>query len=318
MKVKFYGTRGSVPVAGAPYNKYGGNTTSIHVQSECVPNDYCLIVDAGTGVVPLGKKVLEEGMRGAILLFSHLHHDHTQGLLLCPATFKNDFKFECYGPEEQGIGPYQMLKSIMQAPFHPVNFAEVAHHFRCKGIRNPKAEVLVVHSEGGVRLLEVDEFILAEEKEPAQLEIRGGVYPINECLVIRMIGTHHPQRAISYRFEERPTGRVFVFMTDHENTDGISRDLICHLQGADTMAIDCQYPRWIYDKFTANFGHSTPDYCVRLAAETGVAELGLTHHDPLSTDENVDQILEEARVAANNRGYAGKIFALADFDEIMI
>jgi len=137
-------------------------------------------------------------------------------------------------------------------------------------------------------------------------------------LVIRMVRTNHPERAISYRFEERPTGKVFVFMTDHENTDGVSGDLRRHLQGVDTLVIDCQYPRWKYDKFTANFGHSTPDYCVRLAAETGVRELGLTHHDPLSTDEDVDKILEEARVAANNRGYTGPISALADFTEIEI
>lgn len=318
MKVKFYGTRGSVPVAGQSYVRYGGNTTSIHVQSEAVPADQALIVDAGTGIVPLGKKVLEEGLRGAILLLSHLHHDHTQGLLLCPATFRNDFRFDCYGPEEHGIGPYQMLSAIMKPPFHPVDFVEVAHHFRAKGIPNPKAQVMVIHPQGGLRLLKVDELVLAEEKDPAQVEIREGSYPIEECMVIRMIRTHHPERAISFRFEERSTKRVFVFMTDHENTDGISADLKRHLLGTDTMVIDCQYPRWKYDKFTANFGHSTPDYCVRLAMETGVRELGLTHHDPLSTDQDIDQILEEAKVAANNHGYTGKIFALADFNEIDI
>lgn len=315
MKVKFYGTRGSVPQF---YQKYGGNTTSIHVQSDAVPADQYLIVDAGTGILHLGEQAIKEGMRGAILLLTHLHHDHTQGLLLCPATFKKDFRFDCYGPEEYGIGPYQMLETIMQPPFHPVSFAEVSHHFRCKGIPNPRAQMMVINREGGARLLKVDEFNLAEEKDPAQINIREGVYPIYECMVIRMIRTHHPERAISYRFEERPTGKVFVFMTDHENTDGIDKDQIRHLQGVDFLVMDCQYPRWKYDRFTANYGHSTPDYCVRLAAEAGARELGLTHHDPLATDEDVDKILEEARVAASKFGYTGNIRALADYDEIEI
>lgn len=320
MRVKFYGTRGSVPVAGTPFNRYGGNTTSVHIQSETIPNDRSLIVDAGTGIVPLGKKVLDDGASGAILLLTHLHHDHTQGLLLCPATFRLDFRFECFGPEENNIGPYQMLETIMKPPFHPVEFSQVSHHFRCKGIPNPNAYVLVIHPnpDAGVRLLKIDEFNLAEQKTPAQVEIRGGVYPIDECMVIRMIRTHHPQRAISYRFEERSTGRVFVFMTDHENTDGISQDMVRHLQGADVLTMDCQYSRWMYDEYTADFGHSTPDYCVRLAAESGARKLYLTHHDPLSTDEEVDKILEEARAAAGNCGFTGDIRALADFDEVDI
>jgi hypothetical protein len=46
--------------------------------------------------------------------------------------------------------------------------------------------------------------------------------------------------------------------------------------------------------------------------------LALTHHDPLSTDEDVDKILEEAKVSAQNRGYTGPIQALSDFIEIDI
>ena len=320
MLVKFYGTRGSVPVAGSDYNRYGGNTTSLQILSKTIIDDRALIVDAGTGIVPLGKKLLREGASGADLLFTHFHHDHTQGLLLCPATFKQDFRFECFGPEEHGIGPYQMLNTIMKPPFHPVDYSLVSHHFRCKGIPNPNAHVLVMHPDrdAGIRLMKIDEFTLAENKHPAQVEIRGGKYPISECMVIRMIRTHHPEKAISYRFEERTTGRVFVFMTDHENTDAVSLDMVRHLQGADVLVIDCQYTRAAYDRYTANFGHGTPDYCVRLANETGVRELCLTHHDPLSTVEDVDNILEEARVAARNCGYTGNIRALADFDEIEI
>lgn len=305
-------------MAGSLFNKMGGNTTCLRVESECIPEAEYLIVDAGTGIVPLGRKALEEGAKVANVLFTHYHHDHTQGLLLCPPTFRDDFRFNCYGPEEHGIGPAEMLTTIMHPPFHPVHFAQVGHHFRCKGIRHPQAQALVVHPEGGVRLLNVDELAQVEEMSPPQLTIRRGKYSLEECLVIRMIRTHHPEKAISYRFEERPTGKVFVFLSDHENTGGISSALRKHVLGADLLIMDCQYPRWMYERFTADFGHSTPDYCVLVAAEGGVTQLGLTHHDPGSSDEDVEKVLGEAQTAAEQTDYRGNIFALADFQEVEV
>jgi hypothetical protein len=48
---------------------------------------------------------------------------------------------------------------------------------------------------------------------------------IDECLVVFMHKSHHPEHTVSYRIEERPTGKTFIFMTDHENEDGLSKSL---------------------------------------------------------------------------------------------
>lgn len=308
-----------MPAAGEEFARYGGRTTCVQIMSECLPPETILVVDAGTGIDLLGEKALAEGVKEAHILFSHWHHDHTQGLLLCPPMFRDDFMFFLYGPEEHGFSPFKVYETLMQPPLFPVHFARVRHHFRQKSIRYPEAQAIVVHPEGGFKLLDVDELALAEKKAPPQVQIRQGKYPVEECLVIRMIRGNHPDRSISYRFEERPTGRVFVFMTDHENTDGISQDMRRHLQGADVLVIDSQYSRHLYDQHTVGFGHSTPDYCVRIAAAVeGCEILGLTHHGPLAKDGHVDRILEEAHVAASNLGYQGEIRALADNDEITI
>ncbi len=319
MRVKFWGTRGSMPAAGNEFARYGGRTTCVQIMSEYLPPETILAVDAGTGIDLLGKKALTEGVKWAHVLFSHWHHDHTQGLLLCPPMFKEDFTFYLYGPEEHGYTPFKVYEALMQPPLFPVHFARVRHHFRQKPIRFPEAQAIVVHPEGGFKLLNVDELANAEKNEPAQLQIRQGKYPVEECLVIRMIRGNHPDRSISYRFEERPTGKVFVFMTDHENTDGISQDMRRHLKGTDVLVMDSQYSRHLYDEHTVGFGHSTPDYCVRIAAAAGTCGfLGLTHHDPFATDEAVDEVLEEAKAVADSIGYKGLIRALADNDEIEI
>jgi phosphoribosyl 1,2-cyclic phosphodiesterase len=307
-----------MPAAGEQFARYGGRTTCVQILSECLPPDTILAVDAGTGIDLLGKQALTTGVKEVHILFSHWHHDHTQGLLLCPPIFRDDFTFYLYGPEEHGFSPFKVYETLMQPPIFPVHFVQRRHHFRQRSIRYPEAQAIVVHPTGGFKLLDVDELALAEEKDPPQVQIGKGKYPVEECLVIRMIRGNHPDRSISYRFEERPTGRVFVFMTDHENTDGISQDMHRHLQGASVLAVDAQYPQHIYDKFTAGFGHSTPGYCVRLAASVDCRVLGLTHHDPFAADEDVDHILQEAQVAAGNQGYHGEIRALADNDEIEI
>ncbi|GBE16765.1 hypothetical protein BMS3Abin15_00588 [bacterium BMS3Abin15] len=78
MKVKLYGTRGSVPVANSKSVQFGGNTTCVRVMSDCIPESMALIIDAGTGFVPLSNDILQEGgIEETLILFTHYHHDHT-------------------------------------------------------------------------------------------------------------------------------------------------------------------------------------------------------------------------------------------------
>jgi hypothetical protein len=88
-----------------------------------------------------------------------------------------------------------------------------------------------------------------------------------------MIKTAHPEHTISYRFEERPTGKTFVFLTDHENTDGISNALRDHISGADLFIGDAQYDRPTYEARTAGYGHGTGEYVTRLGEYCGVGHI---------------------------------------------
>ncbi len=141
---------------------------------------------------------------------------------------------------------------------------------------------------------------------------------------MRLRLTNHPEYAISYRFEERPTGKVFVFVTDHENEDGIPADSITHLKGADLLAIDCQYSEKKYHAAvggTAGWGHGTPCYVARVAKLAGVKNLGLTHHDPPSSDEMIDGIVEDTRAAYQKTGGEGgeiPIFGCYDYLEVPV
>lgn len=323
MKVSFFGTRGSVPVAGPNFVRYGGNTTCLRIESDCLPEHNWLVIDAGSGFVPLSFQGLQAGIEKLTVLQTHHHHDHTQGALLSPLVFHKGIRISWYGPHENGMGPQQMFETVMRPPMFPVDFDEVASHFSCKGIVNPTSKAFVIHPEGGLKLLTVDELERFEATEPPQVPIGRGKYPIRGSLIIRMYKSHHPERTISYRFEERPTEKVFVFLTDHENQDGLPQALQRHLNRANLLVMDSQYTREKYNKQTAGFGHGTPDYCAHVAFQTGALQLGLTHHDPASSDEVVDQILEHARQHANTLAREHNVlpcyvFACADYMEVEV
>lgn len=331
MEVKFYGTRGSVPIANKASTLTGGNTTCLKIASPCLPAGTLLVVDAGSGFVPLCFEALKNGVKTVQILFTHYHWDHTQGLPLGPLTFIKPIPIIIWGTVDEGIGPRDVLEASMKRPFFPVDFSEVASHFSFRRIEHPNTQVILIHPEGGIKQMAVDQFESFEGK-PLPIGKDGRKYAKSECLVIRMMKSFHPEKTISYRFEEGPTGKAFVILTDHENQDGVPTGMRAFLKGADLLAMDSQYPRAKYEKQTAGFGHGTPDYCVRVALEVGAKMLGLTHHDPASTDEEVKKILEEAKFALSQMVFAikqkdqkaiisldeDKIFACQDYQTVTL
>jgi len=312
MKVKTWGTRGSVPISNPNSLKYGGNTTCLQIFSPCLPPDNILLIDAGSGIIPVDST----GVKNVLLLMTHHHHDHTQGLPLWGTIFNDKVPIHVVGPVQERCGPEEVFRLIMQRPVFPVSFDQVSSHFCFYPLNTPSSTVLILHRSGGFKVMRLPDFKRLTHK----VQFEMGLADLNECLVIFMHQTVHPESTISYRFEERLTGKVFCLLTDHENQDGVPVTLRTHLAKADLLIQDTQYDRQTYDTRTSGWGHATPDYAVRLANLTGVRSLGLTHHDPRATDEKVEAILEEARRCAsvefqkNSLGLdPDLIFACADY-----
>jgi ribonuclease BN (tRNA processing enzyme) len=241
----------------------------------------------------------EGGIQKITTLFTHYHHDHTQWLLLSPPTYIKAIHMELLGPVDQGIGPKEVLETLMKPPFHPVDSVEVKSHFSFAKIDHPAGTVLLFHPQGGKKKMELDEFERLENKN-GLIPVGEGKYPIQECLVVKMLKTTHPEQTISYRFEERSTGKTFVFLTDHENTEGIALSLKRHIQWANLLIADAQYDTKTYETRTAGFGHWTGEYVTRLGEHCGVSHIGLTHHDPLSDDTAIEKILLEAEASKSH------------------
>lgn len=288
MRVTTYGTRGSIPVSSPHTVRYGGNTTCLRVESDCLPEGHWLSLDAGTGLRPMGDDFRVQNGKELTILQSHWHHDHTQGF---PLAFFVHAKvpIHIYGPRDKDMGPGEVYEQLMKPPFFPVDWREAASHVYSHGLECPNATMLLFHPTGGRKQMEVRSFDAIAAKE-GQVTFKGGTFNIDECLVVKMRKVNHPDYTVSYRFEERPTGQIFVFLTDHENQDGNHRKFVDQLRNADLLIMDTQYSRDMYEK-SQGYGHASADYAAKLAAEAGVKALGTTHHDPGSTDDHCDQIV---------------------------
>src|SRR6201999_1460802 len=94
LKVKLWGTRGSIPSPGPETIRYGGNTSCVGVT---LADGSMLALDAGTGIRSLGPAPATEPARLHILL-THLHLDHIQGLVFFAPAFRPQTEIVIWGP----------------------------------------------------------------------------------------------------------------------------------------------------------------------------------------------------------------------------
>src|SRR5438105_4551569 len=96
MRVRFWGTRGSIPIPGPGTVFYGGNTSCVEVQAS---DGSLLILDCGTGIRELGNHLLSRpGIKRVYLLIGHTHWDHIQGLPFFAPIFRSDVELNIYAP----------------------------------------------------------------------------------------------------------------------------------------------------------------------------------------------------------------------------
>src|SRR5687767_15671512 len=122
LKVKFWGVRGSYPTPGAGTIKYGGNTSSVEVRA----GERTIILDAGTGIIPLGRELARSRRSGELLiLFSHLHHDHTQGFPFFGPAYNPAARLHLYGPGTSEQALEQLLARNQDPPAFPLTLRDM-------------------------------------------------------------------------------------------------------------------------------------------------------------------------------------------------
>ena len=121
MKVKLWGTRGSIPAPGPETIRYGGNTSCVGVT---LSDGSLLALDAGTGIRSLGLALADEPTRLHILL-THLHLDHIQGLVFFAPAFRPQTEIVIWGPASPEASLRDRIARYISAPLSPVEVREL-------------------------------------------------------------------------------------------------------------------------------------------------------------------------------------------------
>jgi phosphoribosyl 1,2-cyclic phosphodiesterase len=281
MKVRIWGCRGSITSSGPDTLRYGGESTCLEVTTD---SGRVIIIDAGSGIRNLGKEILGSGNRTEFtILLTHSHWDHLAGFpFFRPAYFsKYSFKL-CGGPAAQD-SVMRYLMHQMEPPYFPVDFS-----------------ILKAKFTTGCR---------------CDLGNCDGSLPgVGTSVMCRSIPLNHPNGGYGFRFSSGDSS--FVFLTDNEiryhHEGGLDRSAYVEFcRNAGLLFHDAHYLESEYEK-TRGWGHSTFKDAVDLAMEAGVRRLGLFHHDPDRTDDEIDREVDDCREYIHGAGSAMECFACAE------
>lgn len=284
MVIRFWGVRGSHPVPGPRTVRFGGNTACVEVQAGA----HTIILDAGTGIINLGADLLRRARANgnkpivATILFSHMHHDHTQGFPFFEPAYHGASTLHMLGPKVFESDLEETLSHAMLPPSFPVALDELAS---LKILRNVNETdiVLMGSSVADVQVLNM---------------FHNQIDPSPDLVRVRTYHSYaHPKNGVNiYSISWR--GKTVVYATDTEGYVESDRRLVKFAQDADLLIHDAQYLPEDYAnpaKPKQGWGHSTPDMAIAVAKACNAKRLVLFHHEPTYDDETLTMIEASAR-----------------------
>ncbi len=279
--VRFRGVRGSHPAPGSGTVRFGGNTSCVEVQA----GDHLILFDAGTGIVSLGNELMKSSSSGNLtltILFSHTHHDHTQGFAFFKPAYRATTTCYMFGPRLLEKELEEGLSTAMVTPYFPVALSELASVLRMRSIHESEI-ILYQDTKSEPKILNY--FRDNHNGLPYQVRVRV------------MHSLAHPNGGVlCYRVEMN--GKSVVYATDTEGYHGGDQRLIRFARGTDLLIHDSQYmpEDYVQGEFVVQgYGHSTVDMAAEVAAQTGTKKLALFHYDPHYDDSVVEQMEKRAQ-----------------------
>jgi anti-anti-sigma factor len=307
MRLKFWGTRGSIPSPALPGHvekkiidaltlagkkninlsdsvevsqfvsllglsgtTVGGNTTCITMEI----GDNLFIFDGGSGIRELGNYLMDpsspaakkwgfhRGRGHAYMFFTHTHWDHIQGIPFFNPMHVSGNVFDIY---------------------------HIHHHVPDTLARQMEAVVFPVQFEQFGATLNFHRL-----KEGERIKVAGAFVTNTEL--------KHPGKAYAFRVEADNAVAILATDAEYQSLDNVDtlkyRNFYAN---ADVLIFDAMFS--VRESFVKeDWGHSSGLIGADMASEANVKSLLLFHHDPTSTDAEIDHILSQTREYLDSQG----------------
>lgn len=205
MKLKFYGTRGSIPVCDAGFQQFGGNTTCFQLTF----TDGIAIIDAGTGLRNLGRdlRVIGHKQEQIIIAFTHFHWDHIQGFPFFAPAYdpRQKITLVTLGRDQTVSNLREIFEVQMQAEYFPVQLDHIGADFEFLQIADASKHFAGIDN--------------------VETTVTGQRH-------------NHPGGAYGFRIER--SGKVLVICTDVEYGEEIDLQVVELSRDADLLVHDAQ------------------------------------------------------------------------------
>jgi phosphoribosyl 1,2-cyclic phosphodiesterase len=200
-RVTFWGVRGSLPVSGEQFLRYGGNTPCIEVRCGAE----VLIFDAGSGLREAGLSLMSESVSEFDVFFTHSHYDHIIGLPYFKPIYRCSSAVRFWSGHLHGkMSTAEMINDFMRPPWFPVG----------PGICQASLDTL--------------DFRPGETLSP------------RKDVSIRTMSLVHPGGCVGYRVDWGGRAVALIYDTEHE-PGILDRELLDFIAGADLLVYDCTY-----------------------------------------------------------------------------
>ena len=265
MIIKCWGSRGSIPVSGKEYIKYGGDTTCLEIRTQ---SGDLIIVDAGTGIRRLGNELIKENRHFFNFIFTHAHWDHLMGFPFFKPLYCRNTKIRMHRCPFPSRFVEKMLSRVMDPPNFPVRYSDI------------KAEIIY------------------EKSCPMNFQIGSVlIYPVPLSHPNKGNGYKFIEDGKTFIFlTDNELGYV------HPGGLGF-KDYLEHCRNADLLIHDAEYTPEEYKK-KVEWGHSVYTDALELAFQADVKKLGLFHLNQERTDIQADEIMADCLKTISERGSA--------------
>jgi phosphoribosyl 1,2-cyclic phosphodiesterase len=280
-RIKFWGTRGSIPVPSPETLRYGGNTTCVELRAD----GEIIVLDAGSGIRPLGIDLDEEFQARPIklsLLITHAHWDHIQGFPFFKPAYDSKNEIRIFGFDGAGATFREIMMEPMRSPFFPITMRELSARMDINKLNEMKFSLgkLDIHA--------------AFVNHPG---VCAGYRIFTSGGSVAFLPDHEPYQFFLHeaRGKQLSPEQAKEIATEQHSA------LVEFLHGSDVLILDSQYTDQEYETHVG-WGHGSISSAVALALEADVQTLLLFHHDPNHDDEMVDTMVESGRELAIKSG----------------
>jgi phosphoribosyl 1,2-cyclic phosphodiesterase len=294
MLVRFWGTRGSLPVAPkasavraklartliaadgrrfadeaeagdfidselafATGGTYGGATSCVEIEAG---DGSFIVCDMGSGLREFGINAVARCAKGHEKTYhfflSHLHWDHIMGFPFFGVAFDPGAHIVIHSGHEDAE---QALRRQQEEISFPVPFAWL----------RAKIEFVTLAPGHSYRI--------------------GGVD-------VELIEQHHSHSSFGFRFTD-PDGKVAIYSTDSEHKiesmEG-EEDIAHFFRDADLVVCDTMYSLADSVSMKEDWGHSSNIVAIDICHAAGARRLALFHHEPTYSDEDIEQMHRES------------------------